>query len=72
MNHRTKQFACPRSGHVFLSPFICGICPPRTVFAAFNHYAGGPKQINVWPYNNHEGGQNYQILEKIEFLKNLI
>jgi cephalosporin-C deacetylase len=31
------------------------ICPPSTVFAAFNHYAG-PKQIGVWPYNGHDGG----------------
>ncbi|MDJ0348821.1 alpha/beta fold hydrolase [Cryobacterium sp. PH29-G1] len=31
------------------------ICPPSTVFAAFNNYAG-PKQITVWPYNGHEGG----------------
>ncbi len=47
------------------------ICPPRTVFAAYNHYAG-PKQIRIWPYNNHEGGQNYQTLEKIGFLKRLL
>ncbi|GAB4582119.1 MAG: cephalosporin-C deacetylase [Anaerolineales bacterium] len=46
------------------------ICPPRTVFAAYNHYAG-PKQITVWPYNNHEGGQNFQTMEKVEFLKGL-
>jgi len=31
------------------------ICPPSTVFAAFNNYAG-PKQVAVWPYNGHEGG----------------
>ncbi len=31
------------------------VCPPSTVFAAFNNYAG-PKQITVWPYNGHEGG----------------
>lgn len=30
-------------------------CPPSTVFAAFNNYAGD-KQITVWPYNGHEGG----------------
>jgi cephalosporin-C deacetylase len=30
-------------------------CPPSTVFAAYNHYAG-PKEITVYPYNNHEGG----------------
>jgi cephalosporin-C deacetylase len=43
------------------------ICPPRTVFAAYNHYAG-PKQINVWPYNQHEGGETYQNMEKLKFL----
>jgi cephalosporin-C deacetylase len=31
------------------------ICPPSTVFGAFNNYAG-PKEITVWPYNGHEGG----------------
>jgi cephalosporin-C deacetylase-like acetyl esterase len=30
-------------------------CPPSTVFAAYNNYAG-PKAITVWPYNGHEGG----------------
>jgi cephalosporin-C deacetylase-like acetyl esterase len=30
-------------------------CPPSTVFAAYNNYAG-PKSITVWPYNGHEGG----------------
>jgi cephalosporin-C deacetylase len=31
------------------------ICPPSTVFGAFNNYSG-EKQITVWPYNGHEGG----------------
>jgi cephalosporin-C deacetylase len=31
-------------------------CPPSTVFAAFNAYAGASKEIKVWPYNGHEGG----------------
>jgi cephalosporin-C deacetylase len=44
------------------------ICPPRTVFAAFNHYAG-TKEIRVWPYNQHEGGQSAQTLEKIQWLR---
>jgi len=43
------------------------ICPPSTVFAAYNYYAG-PKDIRVWHYNNHEGGDIYQISEKIKFL----
>ncbi|MFG3256884.1 acetylxylan esterase [Streptomyces sp. NPDC048172] len=30
-------------------------CPPSTVFAAYNAYAG-EKRIEVFPYNGHEGG----------------
>jgi cephalosporin-C deacetylase len=43
------------------------VCPPSTVYAAYNHYAG-PKDIRVWPYNNHEGGQVFQLHEQLEFL----
>jgi cephalosporin-C deacetylase len=46
------------------------ICPPSTVFAAYNHYAG-PKEIRVWRYNYHEGGGTYQAQEKIKFLRSL-
>jgi cephalosporin-C deacetylase len=30
-------------------------CPPSTVFAAYNRYAG-VKRIDVYPFNGHEGG----------------
>ena len=43
------------------------ICPPSTVFAAYNHYAG-EKEIRIWPYNRHEGGESFQQLEKMKFL----
>lgn len=46
------------------------ICPPSTVFAAYNYYAG-PKQMKVWPYNHHENGETYQTIEKLNFLKKL-
>jgi cephalosporin-C deacetylase len=46
------------------------ICPPRTVFAAYNHYAGH-KNLKVWAYNHHEGGGIAQELEKIQFLAQL-
>lgn len=46
------------------------ICPPSTVFAAYNHYAG-PKEIRVWPYNRHEGGQAFQDKERLAFLRRL-
>ncbi len=44
------------------------ICPPRTVFAAFNHY-GGPKDIAVWPFAHHEGGAIDQTLRQLDFLR---
>lgn len=46
------------------------ICPPRTVFAAYNYYAG-KKDIKVYEYNNHEGGGTFHNLEKIKFAQNI-
>ena len=46
------------------------ICPPSTVFAAYNHF-GGPKDIRIWRYNHHEGGGAYQEVEKLRFLAGL-
>jgi cephalosporin-C deacetylase len=43
------------------------VCPPSTVFAAYNHYRG-PKQIRVWPFNVHEGGGAFQRTEQLRFL----
>ena len=43
-------------------------CPPSTVFAAFNSYAG-PKQIEVYPFTDHEGGGTRQFLAQLEFLQ---
>ena len=31
------------------------VCPPSTVFAAANHYAGSA-EVDVYPFNAHEGG----------------
>ncbi len=43
------------------------ICPARTVYAAYNHYAG-EKDIVVYPYNNHEGGESFHTVEKLNFV----
>ncbi|WP_442577089.1 acetylxylan esterase [Microbacterium sp. F51-2R] len=47
------------------------ICPPSTVYAAYNHYAG-PKAIEVYPFNEHEGGHTYQWQAQVEFLAALV
>jgi cephalosporin-C deacetylase len=36
------------------------VCPPSTVYASYNHYAG-PKEMVVYPYNGHEGGQAHHM-----------
>ena len=43
------------------------ICPPSTVYAAFNAY-GGPKEIIEYPYNDHEGGQAFHDVAKLRWL----
>ncbi len=46
------------------------ICPPSTVFAAYN-YINAPKDIRIYPYNNHEGGGSHHHLEQVRFLQAL-
>jgi cephalosporin-C deacetylase len=55
---------------LFSTGLMDDTCPPSTVFAAYNHYAG-PKEIKVWPYNQHEGGESFQAVEKLAFLNRL-
>lgn len=43
------------------------ICPPSTVYAAYNHY-GGPKEIREYPFNDHEGGQAFHEAAKLRWL----
>jgi cephalosporin-C deacetylase len=52
---------------LFSTGLMDDICPPSTVFAAYNHYAG-PKQIKIYDFNQHEGGGEYQTVEKLKFL----
>jgi cephalosporin-C deacetylase len=56
-----------RSPALFSVGLMDDVCPPSTVYAAYNYYSG-PKQIKVWPYNQHEGGETFQSVEKLKFL----
>ncbi|HEY6526145.1 MAG TPA: acetylxylan esterase [Solirubrobacteraceae bacterium] len=42
-------------------------CPPSTVYAAYNAYAG-VKEIVTYPYNDHEGGQAFHKVRQVEWL----
>lgn len=43
-------------------------CPPSTVFAAYNAYAGDDRHIEVYDFNAHEGGGPYQQVRQLEWL----
>jgi cephalosporin-C deacetylase len=47
------------------------VCPPSTVYAAYQAY-GGAKDIVVYPLNDHEGGCSHQRLAQINWLNDLI
>jgi cephalosporin-C deacetylase len=48
------------------------ICPPSTVYAAYNHYgdlAGrAAKEIEVYEFNEHEGGAGHQFARQLPWL----
>lgn len=53
------------------------VCPPSTTFAAYNWYGannGSPvrKDMSVYPYNGHEGGQFHQTRLQWDFLRTVI
>ena len=43
------------------------VCPPSTVYAAFNAYAGA-KEMRTYPFNDHEGGQFHQEAVQLGWL----
>lgn len=47
------------------------ICPPCTVFTAYNHYKG-EKEIRVYEFNEHDGGGAHQNQERLVFLQKFL
>ena len=45
-----------------------GVCPPSTVFAAHQRYAG-PAALRVYEWNEHEGGGAHHLLEQVAWLE---
>jgi cephalosporin-C deacetylase len=62
------NFATRAKSHALFSVGLMDdVCPPSTVYAAYNHYVG-QKDISIYPYNKHEGGGNHHVQAKINFL----
>lgn len=57
-----------RAAALFSVALMDQICPPSTVFAAYHSYAG-PKEIEVYGFNDHEGGQAFQQRRQLTWLR---
>lgn len=55
----------------FTAALMDDICKPSTVFGAYNAYAG-PKQIEVFPFNGHEGGASQTDADNIRRLHEVL
>lgn len=47
------------------------VCPPSTVYAAFNRWGGDEKRMAVYPFNGHEGGDEHHQVVKYAWLAEL-
>lgn len=45
------------------------ICPPSTVYAAYNRYAADVRDITVWPFSDHGGGYGDAATTQLEWLR---
>ncbi|GAA4990518.1 acetylxylan esterase [Streptomyces hyderabadensis] len=57
-----------RAPALFSAALMDQVCPPSTVFAAHNAY-GGAKDIEVYPFNGHEGGAMFQQRAQLDWLR---
>lgn len=63
------QFAARADAPALVSVALMDqICPPSTVFAAYNHYRG-PKEIRMWEFNDHDGAVPQHNIEQLAFLR---
>ncbi|MDO8149433.1 acetylxylan esterase [Isoptericola sp. b515] len=58
-----------RAAGLFSVALMDQVCPPSTVYAAYNAWGGTDREIDVYPYNGHEGGQQYRFAPTLAFLR---
>jgi cephalosporin-C deacetylase len=57
-----------RAQCLFSAALMDMICPPSTVFAAYNRVTS-PKQMRLYAFNEHEGGGPFQMMEQLKFAR---
>lgn len=63
--HLGRWATCPALFSVALRD---PICPPSTVFQAFNAWGGTDTRIEVCPWNGHEGGREIHTWKQLDWL----
>lgn len=56
---------------IFSAALMDPVCPPSTVFAAYHAY-GGSAEMEVYPFNGHEGGQAPHQLRQLAWLHGVL
>lgn len=56
---------------LFCTALMDTICPPSTVFAAYNAIPHANKDMHVYPYGDHAGGGAAHIATKINYLQSI-
>ncbi|RWQ78407.1 MAG: alpha/beta fold hydrolase [Mesorhizobium sp.] len=56
---------------LFSVALMDGVCPPSTVYAAFNACTSKRKEIICYPFNDHEGGGTAQETLQLRWLRSL-
>jgi cephalosporin-C deacetylase len=56
-----------KAAALFSVALMDDVCPPSTVYGAYNAWAG-PKTIESYTFNNHEGGGTWQERRQIAWL----
>jgi len=63
-----ERITCPVLMNVGLQDVIC---PPSTIYAAFNHLGSETKEMKVFPYNGHEGNPTH-TLDKLRWARRYV
>ncbi|GAA3750095.1 acetylxylan esterase [Salinactinospora qingdaonensis] len=55
----------------FSAGYMDPVTPPSTCYAVYNAYAG-PKEMKLWEFNGHEGGEAMQHERRLDFLAKVL
>lgn len=63
--HFAARARCPA---LYSAGLMDDVCPPSTVYAAFNHHPAHKRMVE-YPFNRHEGGESFHNAHKLAFLR---